>query len=113
MLIWEDEDTWVGDLVQAVMCPLNPSIPDQYGPLEAQIYVDDILASAVDKQNILRLLAAIIEAIFTVCGRPMIEVRQCPLSLEKWEELVVGSVQTFLGLTINTNNRGDNDKTNY
>jgi hypothetical protein len=103
MLIWEDEDTWVGDLVQAVMCPLNPGIPDQYGPLEAQIYVDDILASAVEKQNILRLLAAIIEAIFTVCGRPMIEVRQCPLSLEKWEELVVGSVQTVLGLTVNTN----------
>jgi len=41
MLIWEDGDTWVGDLVQAVMCPLNPGIPDQYGPLEAHIYVDD------------------------------------------------------------------------
>ena len=38
MLIWEDEDTWVGDLVQAVMCPINPGIPDQYGPLEAHIY---------------------------------------------------------------------------
>jgi hypothetical protein len=94
MLIWEDDDTWVGDLVQAIMCPLNPGIPDQYGPLEAKIYVDDILASAVGKQNILRLLAATIEAIFTVCGRPMIKVRQCPLSLKKWEELVVGSVQT-------------------
>jgi hypothetical protein len=71
--------------------------------LEAHIYVDDILASAVGKQNILRLLAAIIEAIFAVCGRPMIEARQCPPSLEKWEELVVGSVQTVLGLTVNTN----------
>ena len=57
--------------------------------LEAHIYVDDILALAVGKQNILRLLAAIIEAIFTVCGHPMIEVCQCPLSLKKWEELVV------------------------
>jgi hypothetical protein len=55
------------------------------------------------KQNLLRLLAAIIKAIFTVCGCPMIEVRQCPLSLEKWEELVVGLVQTVLGLTVNTN----------
>jgi len=64
------------------MCPLNPGIPDQYGPLEAHIYVDDILASAVGKKNILRLLAAIIEAIFTVSGRTMIEVRQCPLSLK-------------------------------
>jgi hypothetical protein len=57
----------------------------------------------VDKQNILRLLATIIEAIFTVCGHPMIEVCQCPLSLEKWEELVIGLVQTVLGLTVNTN----------
>ena len=103
MLIWEDNNAWVGDLVQAVMCPLNPCIPDQYGPLEVHIYVDDILASAVGKQNLLRLLAAIIKAIFTVCGRPMIEVRQCLLSLKKWEELVIGSVQTVLGLTVNTN----------
>ena len=103
MLVWEDNDTWAGDLVQAIKCPLNPGIQDQYGPLEAHIYVDDILALAVDKQNILRRLAAIIGAIFTVCGRPMIEVCQCPLSLKKWEELVVGSVQTVLGLTVNTN----------
>ena len=88
MLIWEEDNTWVGDLVQAVRCPLNPGIPDSYRPLEAHIYVDDILASAVDKQNILRLLTTIIKAIFVVCGCSMIEVRQCLLSLEngrnKW-----------------------------
>jgi hypothetical protein len=33
----------------------------------------------------------------------MIKVCQCPPSLEKWEELVVGSVQAVLGLTVNTN----------
>ena len=71
MLVWEDEDTLIADLVQTVRCPLNPSIPDQHGPLEAYIYVDDILASAVEKKNILRLLAPIIEAMYTVCGRPM------------------------------------------
>jgi hypothetical protein len=103
MLVWEDDDIWTGDLVQAVKCPLNPGIPDLDGTLEAYIYVHDILASAVNKQNILRLLAAIIEAIFTVCDCPNVELRQCPLSLKKWEELVVGSVQTVLGLTINTN----------
>jgi len=43
------------------------------------IYVDDILASGVGKQDILRLLAAIIEAVFIVCGCSIIEVRQCPL----------------------------------
>jgi hypothetical protein len=46
---------------------LNPGIQDLDGSLEAYIYVDDILASAVDKFNILRLLAATIKAIFTVC----------------------------------------------
>ncbi len=33
----------------------------------------------------------------------MIEHCQCPLSIEKWEEIVIGPVQTVLGLTINTN----------
>ena len=51
----------------------------------------------------LRLLAATIEAIFTVCDRPHIEVRQCSLSLEKWDELMVSTVQTVLGLTVDTN----------
>jgi hypothetical protein len=50
----------------------------------------------------LRLLAATIEAIFVVCGRANIEVRQCSLSLKKWLELVVGSIQTVLGLTVDT-----------
>ena len=51
----------------------------------------------------LRLLAAIIEAIFTVCGIPNTAVRQCPLSLEKWHDLVVGPTQIVLGLVINSN----------
>ncbi len=60
MLVWEDDNIYVADMVQATKCPLNPGIPDLNGTLEAYIYVDDILASAVNKQNILRLLAAII-----------------------------------------------------
>ncbi len=91
------------DLVQAIQCPLNPGITSLDKPLEVYIYVDDILASAVGKKNILRLFAAIIEAIFTVCDRSNIEIRQCPLSLKKWEELIIGTVQTILGLTIDTN----------
>jgi hypothetical protein len=103
MLVWLDDNTLVSTLVQAFGCPINPGIPDQYGPLEAYIYVDDILAFTAGRQNTLQLLAAIIEAIFTVCGRTMIENHQCPLSIEKWEELVIGPVQTVLGLTIDTN----------
>ncbi len=67
MLKWEDEDIHVGEFVQAVACPLNPGIQDLDGSLEAYIYIADILASAVNKFNILRLLAETIEAIFTVC----------------------------------------------
>jgi hypothetical protein len=82
---------------------LNPGALDQHGPLEAYIYIDDILASRVGKHNILRILAAIIEAIFTVCGCSMIEVCQCLLSIEKWLKLVIGTVQTILGSTVDTN----------
>jgi hypothetical protein len=71
--------------------------------MEANIYVDDILAAAAHRLQMLRLLAATIEAIFTVCGTPDISVRQCPLSLEKWHQLVVGPIQIVLGLVINTN----------
>jgi hypothetical protein len=74
MLVWEDNNTWTGDLVQAVKCPLNPGIPDLDGNLEAYIYVNDILASAGNKNNILRLLAAIIKAIFTICDCPNVEL---------------------------------------
>jgi hypothetical protein len=72
MLKWEDEDIHIGEFIQAVACPLNPGIQDLDGSLKAYIYVDDILASAVNKFNILRLLAAMIEAIFAVCNCPNI-----------------------------------------
>jgi hypothetical protein len=45
----------------------------------------------------------VIKAIFTVCDQPNIKFRQCLLSIKKWEELVVGLVQTVLGLTVDTN----------
>jgi hypothetical protein len=86
MIVWEDENSSIADLVQAVEYPLNPGIPDFDGNLKAYIYVDDILVSVVN--NILRLLAAIVEAIFIVCNHPNIKVRLCLLSLEKWGELV-------------------------
>ena len=38
-----------------------------------------------------------------VCGEFNIAVRQCPLSLEKWFELIVGLRQIVLGLGIDTN----------
>ncbi len=92
----------VDDFVRAIACPLNHGISELDESLEAYIYIDDIMGSAVDKFNILRLLAATIKAIFVVCGRANIEVRQCSLSIEKWEQLVIGPIQTVLGPTVNT-----------
>ena len=48
-------------------------------------------------------LAALIEAIFVVLGKPDTAIRQCPLALDRWVETVVGPVQTMLGLNLNTN----------
>ncbi len=49
------------------------------------------------------VLAATIEAIFVVMGEPDVAVRQCPLAMNKWIELVIGPKQTMLELIINTN----------
>ena len=48
-------------------------------------------------------LAALIEAIFVVLGKADTAVRQCPLALDKWVEMVVGPIQTMLGLNLDTN----------
>jgi hypothetical protein len=88
--------------VRAFKCELNKGILDN-DPLTANIYVDDILAAAAFRERMIRLLAAIIEAIFLVCGIPDTSVRQCPLLLEKWDKLTVGPRQIVLGLVLDTN----------
>jgi len=84
----------------------NQGILDNNGNViatDSNIYVDDILSAGVSKDYVKKLLAATIEAIFTVCGEPQIDIRQCPLLLEKWLEMVIGPTQTVLGLYVNTN----------
>ena len=88
---------------RAIACPLNHGIPELDGSHKAYICVDDVMGSEVGKLNILRLLAATIEAIFAVCSWANIEVRQCSLSIENWEQLVIGPIQTVLELTVDTN----------
>ncbi len=105
LLIWQEAPTEI-KLVQAFSCDINPGIKEEPGiitPLSTNNYVDDILAVAADKKYMERLLAAIIKAIFIVCGRPDISVCQCPLSMEKWLELIVDPKQIVLGLVVNTN----------
>jgi hypothetical protein len=71
--------------------------------LPARIYVDNALMLALDADHMKMVLAATIKAIFIVMGKPDVAVRQCPLAMDKWLELVIGPKQTMLGLIINTN----------
>jgi len=99
-LRWAEENSSHTELVQAFPCAINRGVIDEAGnllPMKANVYVDDILMAAVFRANILKLLAATIEGIFLVCGRPDFSLRQCPLSLEKWLELIVGPIQIVLG----------------
>ena len=85
-LMWSDDLSLRPDLMKGIPCNINKDVIVDKGILlsmTANIYVDDILAAAARRMNMLRLLAAVIEAIFTVCGIPDIAVRQCPLSLKK------------------------------
>ena len=70
---------------------------------DGQHHVDDILAAAAFQDNMTRLLAAVIKAIFTVYGIPDTAVQQYPLSLKKWHKLIVGPRQIVLGLVVDTN----------
>jgi hypothetical protein len=105
LLKWNEKHTPQLELVQEFGCEINQGVKNELGeikPLTANIYVDDILGTSAFKEYIIRLLAAIIEAIFVVCGRPDVAVRQCPLSLKKWNKLTVGTRQIVLGLFVDT-----------
>ena len=85
MLKWQDKPG-MPDPVPAKVCNINRGILDTFGsliPLTAVIYVNDIMQAAVTKQWINNSLVATIEAIFTVCDVPDINIRQCLLFLEK------------------------------
>ncbi len=47
-------------------------------------------------------LATLIEAISVITGELDTAIRQCPLAMDEWVELVIGPVQTMLGLVIDT-----------
>ncbi len=72
--------------------------------LSARIYIDDALMLALSRCHMELVLAALIEAIFVIMGKPDTTVRQCPLAMDKWLELVVAPKQRMLGLIIDTNN---------
>jgi hypothetical protein len=105
MLKWEEIDTST-ELTPAFSCTINCGIMDDAGnwiDLPACIYVDNALMLAFDIDHMKMVLAATIKAIFVVIGEPDVPVRQCPLAMDKWLELVIGPKQTMLGLIIDTN----------
>jgi hypothetical protein len=87
LLKWDENPSL--KLVQAFKCDLNQGVLKKHGdiyPLTANIYVKDILRASAFKESTKKLLAAIIESIFLVCGKPDVSVWECPLSLKKWQE---------------------------
>ena len=71
-------------------------------PSKSRIYVDDALMAAMNKAQMEMALAATLQAIFTVIGKPNTTLRQCPVAMDKWLDLVVAPQQTMLGLSLNT-----------
>ncbi len=65
--------------------------------LPACIYVNDALMLALNADHMKMVLAATIEAIFIVMGEPDVAVRQCPLAMDKWLEIVFGPCTRPLG----------------
>jgi hypothetical protein len=105
VLKWEEIDP-SAELTPAFYCTVNRGIIDDAGnriDLPARIYAVNALMLALDVDHMNMVLAATIKAIFVVMGKPDIVVRQCPLAMDKWLELVIGPKQTMLGLISNTN----------
>ncbi len=72
-LKWIYTSTSRSELTKEFPCIINNGVMDGNGnllPMTANIYVDNILAAAAFQDNMTRLLAAVIKAIFTVCGIP-------------------------------------------
>ena len=105
MVKWEELDP-LADITPAFPCNINKGIMDDLGnptDLPARIYVDDAIMLSPDANHMRMVLAVMIKSIFVVMGEPEEEVRQCPLAMDKWRDLVISPRQTVLGLIIDTN----------
>ncbi len=104
MIQWDDISLPV-NITHAFPCTINRGIVDEKGnriDLPAWIYVDDTVMLAINIEHMKMVLVAMIEAIFVVMGKPKELVRQCPLVMDMWSELIIGPRQTILGLVIDT-----------
>jgi hypothetical protein len=88
MISWAEEDPTT-EITPAFPCLINTGILDAHLPV--RIYVYDALLLGLLRQQTELKLAALIEALFVIMGAPDTRVRQCPLALDKWWELIVAS----------------------
>jgi hypothetical protein len=105
MLKWEEIDPHIL-ITRAFSCDMNQGIINKNGnclDIPAHIYVNDALMLAINRADMEIVLTVTIKAIFIAMCKPNVAVRQCPLAMDKWSELVIGPKQTMLGLIINTN----------
>jgi hypothetical protein len=105
MLKWEEIDP-SAELTPTFSCTINRGIMDDARnqiDLPACICIDDALMLALNADHMKMVLAATIEVIFIIMGEPDVAVRQCPLAMDKWLELMIGPKQIMLGLIIDTN----------
>jgi hypothetical protein len=85
MLKWDEIDPST-ELTPAFSCTINRGIMDDAGnrmDLPTCIYINDALMLALNIDHMKMVLAATIEAIFLVMGKPDVVVRQCPLAMDK------------------------------
>ena len=95
MIKWDDPDP-LANISPAHLCNINRAIMDDGGNptnLPACIYVDDAIMLSPNADHMKMVLAAMIESIFVVMGKLEEELRQCPLAMDKWRDLVIGPRQ--------------------
>jgi hypothetical protein len=105
MICWDTIDPMI-KLTRATACPINLGVLDKKGVTKkrpVRIFVDNSLLLAIGCCLMEMALAALIEAIFVIMGKPDAAIRKCLLALDKWMDMVPGPTQTMLGLIHDTN----------
>ena len=92
MIRWAEIDPTM-KITPAIACTILRGLPAKLKSeirQKACVFVDDALMLALCWAHMERVLAALIELIFFVMGAPDNALRQCPLAMDTWLELVGG-----------------------
>jgi hypothetical protein len=103
---WAKHDP-TAKITPAFPCLMNKGTLEAHcnrAKLPARIYANDALMLALSRGHMEQVLAAVIEDIFVIMGKPDMTLHQGPLAMDKWFELVIALKQRMLRLIIDTNN---------